>query len=186
MGSTGTLFPYPTAACGGRPGQSALLIVMVEPPFSLHPLPRRGCPPVSQPSPSLGLQLLAPALTGKMLECIPALGQDHLLLGLGLLLSHSCPGLAPGLKLPQCFLGRGNTEATAPAHAPVHIEADLSLERVPLDQCHLLGIPLQTVCRQPKRSKAQPWGPLEPVWGCRSVWACGPPPTPRSTFPLSL
>lgn len=47
----------------------------------------------------LGFQFLLPALMDKVLERVSTLGQDHLLLYKGLLLSQLCPALAPCLKL---------------------------------------------------------------------------------------
>lgn len=58
-------------------------------------------------SPVLGLQLLVPALMAQVLEGVPTLGQDRLLLGLGLLFCQLSLGLAPCLKFPERFLGKG-------------------------------------------------------------------------------
>lgn len=58
-------------------------------------------------SPVLGLQLLAPALMAQVLEGVPTLGQDRLLLSLGLLFRQLSLGLAPCLKFPERFLGKG-------------------------------------------------------------------------------
>lgn len=75
--------------------------MMATPPRAQGPEPWSA----TSHSPVLGFQLLAPALMDNVLEGVPTLGQNHVLLGLGLLLSQLCLGLAPCLKFPECFLG---------------------------------------------------------------------------------
>lgn len=88
---------------GGKPREESSL-ANCEGQASLGPgghLPQEA----TSHSPVLGFQLLALALMEKVSESVPTLGQNHLLLGPGLLLSQLCPGLAPCLKFPECFLG---------------------------------------------------------------------------------